>query len=113
MDVTDQFPSEENLRPENWLFRAVCQCAKHDKLAAIVKKWDETGKYEAILTLNGIELDATKFFDFVREQWHKSIEERARELVQEKFAELDDVFEDIKEALVEKLKIELPREDDY
>ena len=113
MDVTDQFPSKENLRPENWLFRAVCQCAREDKLASIVKKRDETGKYEAILMLNGVELNATEFFGFVREQWHKSIKEQAEELVREKFNELDEVFETIREALVEKLDIKLSREEDY
>ena len=111
MDCTDHFPSEEKRRPENWLFRAVCHCARDAKLNAIIKKRDETGKYAAVLTINGEDLNVTKFFDFVQKQFHQCVKEESEEMIRIKFNELDDVFESVKDALIKKLDIKLEEED--
>ena len=111
MDCTDHFPSEKITRPENWLFRAVCHCAREGKLERIMKRRDKTGKYEAVLTINGEDLNVTKFFDFVQKQFHQCVKEESEEMIRVKFSELDDVFESIKDAVIEKLDIKLEEEE--
>lgn len=76
-----------------------------------MKRRDETGKYDAVLTINGVELNVTKFFDFVEKEFEHCVKEEAEERIRVKFGELDDVFESVKDALIEKLDIKLEEEE--
>lgn len=64
--------------------------------------------YDISFTVNGVELPIIKTFQNLGKQDERRIQEAAKKLVEEKFADLDndlsDIFEDVKNTYLEKLK---------
>ncbi len=60
---------------------------------------------EIILTLNGHELDLEKFMKYWQSRVNRIIKEEAKELINEKFLDLNDLFSDLQE----KLRIEVDK----
>lgn len=76
-------------------------------------EYNTDGTVDMVLTVNGHELDVEKFCQHWQSQVDRMIKEHAAELVEEKFAEISEVFDGIRRSVEEKLGIDTLREEEW
>ena len=67
----------------------------HKTIKEVCKAKREDGKTEVLMTVNGVEMDVQQFMDRWQDNVDRLVEEKAKELLREKFGDMDDVAEQL------------------
>ena len=78
-------------------FMIVTGC--HKTLKETLEARREDGKYDVVMTVNGIEMDLQEFMDRWQENVDRLVEKKAKEFLREKFGDMDDVAQELTETI--------------
>ena len=67
----------------------------HKTLEEMVEKKREDGKYDIVLTVNGVEMDLQEFMDRWQDNVDRLVEDKAEEIIREKFVDMGDVTDEL------------------
>ena len=76
-------------------FMIITGCHKTLKETCEAKR--EDGKFDIVMTVNGVEMDLQHFMDRWQGNVDRLVEEKAKEIIREKFPDLDDSVYELQE----------------